>query len=87
MQCLVLHIEHDNRPHDMSVHSTKAKAEAALVEYCWYFHADVGGGSELPNKGDLLEWLAPYGEYAHLYACRPGKSIRELTPFRKEEEA
>jgi hypothetical protein len=61
----VLYIEHDNRPHDVSIHDSLGGAEAALREYAeWIF-----GDEPVAADEDLLEKLAEFNEYARIYKC------------------
>jgi hypothetical protein len=63
----VLYIEHDNAPHDVSIHNTLAGAEAALREYAeWVF--DDAGEPVVANE-DLVEKLVEFNEYARIYKC------------------
>ena len=77
----VLYIEHDDRPHGVSVHSTLREAEIALMKYS----AAVLGGSEFEEGTQGIFNLAKWGEErVRVYECHPDGSSRELAPFLHE---
>jgi hypothetical protein len=67
----VLYIEHDDAPHDVSIHTSLSGAEAALREYAERFF-----GETVPVDKDIVEGLAEYSEYARIYKCG-GPDINE----------
>jgi hypothetical protein len=83
----VLYIEHDNRPHDVSVHKTLAEDEAELRDFALLLLRDADHPAILEGSdAELVEALAECNEYARIYECRANGS-RELTPFKAAEAA
>ena len=74
----VLHVEHDNAPHSVSLHSTKAKAKHAVAAFARSLRVEG-----TPSYKALLSFLAEYGEHVRIYKCEldgePGDEI-EVTP-------
>jgi hypothetical protein len=64
----VLYLEHDEGPHNVSIHDSLSVAEAALREIASGILA--AGDEDLPdNDRDIVGKLAEYGEYARIYKC------------------
>jgi hypothetical protein len=74
----VLYIEHDNRPHAVSVHGDQLDAEDALREFGKYLL--TGNFDPLPADEDLVRVLAEFNEYARIYRCTLSGSV-EIDPF------
>jgi hypothetical protein len=88
----VLYIEHDDRPHDVSVHAELHYAEIALEEFgADYLRHREGyryGGLVAPSE-ELIDLLAEFGEYARIYKCDneecDANGSVEVKPFKQSE--
>jgi hypothetical protein len=78
----VLYIEHDNAPHDVSVHKNFAAAEAALIEFCNDFYNKLD--EMMPSDKDLVETLEKHNKYIRMYETTDDWADGiELTPFER----
>jgi hypothetical protein len=60
----VLYIEHDNGPHDVSIHNSLSGAEAALREFAKWIFGDTE--EPVPDE-DLVKKLAEFNEHVRVY--------------------
>jgi hypothetical protein len=64
----VLYIEHDDRPHDVSVYDTLSEAKASLQSFAQAVFD--GEDKNMPNdQNRILEQLAECREFPRIYAC------------------
>jgi hypothetical protein len=73
----VLYIEHDNAPHNVSIHGSLYEAETALHDFAeWFFDYC---GEPTPADEDLIEKFAELGEHVRIYKCgNPGTNERGI---------
>ena len=61
----VLYQEHDNSPHNVSCHSSQARAEVALLAAAYKILEDEWG--DITSGEGLSERLCGHGEYFRIY--------------------
>ena len=95
LNCYVLYIEHDNRPHDVTAHETREEAELLALVFAQNVWLECEGGDDdeddFPPNERLAEILVENNEYVRLYRCTEDGSedleLRCFTAPQSEEAA